>query len=633
MQSYDLLISAVLGPEFLIPDPGSIESALEDSGLVTPYLIFHTFASDPVSELFSLSNRAKKGPKLQTLSLGLGKVATALDMIDRARDKGKWLLLQNLHLCPSFLPGLEDSLDKMNPAATHRDFRLFLTSNPSHPLPISILQACIKISVEPATGVKISLLKNLNAIESHFTEANDLQKRLMFGLCFAHSVIHERTRYTGVGWSRPYDFTESDFLASASVILQFSEEAFGWELLRYSIIDLTYGGRLSEPQDLKLIEALLKPILSPDIKNSDFSMCEGQVVFPDKMDNFKAIYSLVEKMELADSPEIYGLHSNQAIKLETREGERVLGLLSHIRKSALLIDDMDLKKGNGSDSLDVDLVSKQNRGKILQKICSQILEKLPKRFDLAEVKEKYPVLYEESLNTVLQEEVMRYNRLLDRVHSTALSVFHAASGFSFMSLELEDISSDLLMGRVPQKWKQFSYPSAKSLAGYTENLLQRVNYLKNWINHGVPHIFWFPCMFYPQAYLTAVLQNHSRMFSVKMEELSFCHVVLDHEFNEKVEHGCVIDGVFIEAARWDGKICENVHKEFAAKMPKIHFLPQKEAQGLGKKYECPMYKTVLRIGTLGQESNFITHVCLDTDVETSHWVRRGVALIVEYDSV
>lgn len=633
MQAYELLISAVLGPEFLIPDPGTLESILDDSNFLTPYLIFHTFSSDPVSELFSLSNRIKKGSKLLTLSLGLGKIGTALDLIDRARDKGRWLLLQNLHLCQSFLPNLEDALDKMNASTTHRDFRLFITSHPLYPLPISILQACIKITMEPAAGVKISLLKNLNIIETHFSQAEDLQKRLMFGLCFAHTIIQERARYIGVGWSRPYDFTESDFLASASVILQFTELTFSWEMLRYSIIDLTYGGRLSEPQDLKLIEALLKPILSPDIKNLDFSVCEGQVVFPEKMENFKSIYSLVEKMDLTDSPTIYGLHSNQAIKLESREGERVLGLLSHIRKSALLIEDLESKKENGSDSLDVDLVSKQNRGKILQKICSTILEKLPSRFDLLMVKEKYPVLYEESLNTVLQEEVMRYNRLLDRVRSTTLSVFHAATGFSFMSLELEDISSDLLLGRVPQKWKQFSYPSAKTLAGYTENLLQRVNYIKLWIDQGTPQVFWFPAMFYPQAYLTAILQNHSRRFSIKMEELKFMHQVLDKDSDEKFDIGCVIEGIYIEAARWEGKIVENVFKEFAAKMPKIYFMPVQNLQKIEKKYECPMYKTVLRIGALGQEANFITHVYLDTDVESSHWVKRGVALIVEYDSV
>ena len=109
MQAYELIISAVLGPEYLIPDPGTLESIIDDSSFLTPYLIFHTFSSDPVSELYALSNRAKKGPKLLSLSLGLGKIGTALDLIDKARDKGKWLLLQNLHLCQSFLPNLEDA--------------------------------------------------------------------------------------------------------------------------------------------------------------------------------------------------------------------------------------------------------------------------------------------------------------------------------------------------------------------------------------------------------------------------------------------------------------------------------------------------------------------------------------------
>ena len=451
MQAYELLISVVLGNQFLEFDPATLETSFDESGPSTPFLIFHNFSSDPVSELFTLSTRLKKDAKIMTLSLGLGTIIPALDMIDRAKEKGKWLLLQNVHLCEGFLPKLEDEIDKLTSPGINRNFRLWLTSHPSGNLPISILQACIKVTMEPAAGIKISLLRNLNAVETHLATTDDLQKRLILGLCFAHSVIQERTRYTGVGWSRPYDFTESDFLASASIIASLSGTKFGWELLRFSIIDLTYGGRLSEPQDHALLHALLDSLLSPDIKNPDFSLYEGQVGFPEKMENFKSLYSAVEKMELIDSPEIYGLHSNQAIKLETREGERILGLLSHIRKSALLIDDLDEKKKSGSDSLDIDMVSKQNRGKILTKICLTIIEKVPSVFDLNSVKEKYPVMYEESLNTVLQEEVMRYNRLLERVHSTTSSVFHAASGYSFMSLELEEVSSDLLLGKVPQK--------------------------------------------------------------------------------------------------------------------------------------------------------------------------------------
>jgi dynein heavy chain, axonemal len=631
MQTYELLISTVLGPEFLLSDPDTLESSFEESTASTPFLILHNFSSDPVSELITLCSRLKKDPKIMTLSLGLGKTSAALEIIEKAKTKGKWLLLQNVHLCESFLPVLEDTIEELNAPGTSRNFRLWLTSHPSSNLPISILQSCIKVTMEPAAGIKISLLRNLNAAETYFSGADDIQKKLIFSLCFAHSVIQERTRYIGVGWSRPYDFTESDFLASVSVVLNINVDKFGWEMLRFCIIDLTYGGRLSEPQDLNLLHCLLKSILSPDIKNPDFSLYEGQAGIPEKMDNFKSIYAAVEKMELIDSPEIYGLHANQAIKLETREGERILGLLSHIRKSALLIDDLESKKESGSDVLEVDQVSKQNRGKVLAKICLTIIEKIPKSFDLNSVKLKYPVIYEESLNTVLQEEIMRYNRLLDRVHSTTSSVYHAASGNSFMSLELEDVASDLLMGKVPQKWKQFSYPSAKNLAGYTENLIQRLNYMNKWISEGIPEIFWFPGLFYPQSFLTAVLQNHSRRHEIKMEDLEFKTRVLDN--NETVEPGCILDGLILEAARWEGKLLENLYKEFYIKMPKIHAVPQKIAKVEEKVYKCPLYKTVLRVGTQGQESNFIMYVDLKTDIDPSHWAKRGVALVCEYDSI
>lgn len=37
-----------------------------------------------------------------------------------------------------------------------------------------------------------------------------------------------------------------------------------------------------------------------------------------------------------------------------------------------------------------------------------IVEKIPRPFSVQEVMEKYPVLYEESMNTVLIQEVIRY---------------------------------------------------------------------------------------------------------------------------------------------------------------------------------------------------------------------------------
>ena len=144
-------------------------------------------------------------------------------------------------------------------------------------------------------------------------------------------------------------------------------------------------------------------------------------------------------------------------------------------------------------------------------------------------------------------------------------------------------------------------------------------------------MFWFPGLYYPQSFLTALLQNYSRRHNIKIEDLEFHNEVLSN--NETINEGCVLDGLILEAARWEGKLEENVYKEFCVKMPKIHFLPAEISTPDLSCYKCPVYKTVLRVGAQGQESNFITHVYLKTDVEPSHWIKRGVALLCEYDFV
>lgn len=47
---------------------------------------------------------------------------------------------------------------------------------------------------------------------------------------------------------------------------------------------------------------------------------------------------------------------------------------------------------------------------VVEELAHDVLSKLPMDFDLEEVMRLYPVIYNESMNTVLRQELIRFNR-------------------------------------------------------------------------------------------------------------------------------------------------------------------------------------------------------------------------------
>lgn len=73
---------------------------------------------------------------------------------------------------------------------------------------------------------------------------------------------------------------------------------------------------------------------------------------------------------------------------------------------------------------------------IIKDKIKELVSKLPKPFDTDDAAKKHPVMYTESMNTVLQQELMRFNKLLKTVHSFLINVDKAIDGFVVMSQEL-----------------------------------------------------------------------------------------------------------------------------------------------------------------------------------------------------
>jgi dynein heavy chain len=150
-----------------------------------------------------------------------------------------------------------------------------------------------------------------------------------------------------------------------------------------------------------------------------------------------------------------------------------------------------------------------------------ILQDFPEEFDIAEAREKYKTTREESMNTVLTQELDRFNNLIKVVRSSLTNIKRASEGLIIFSFELEKAAQSLMIARVPQIWKKLSYPSLKPLPGYIKDLIQRIRFFETWLKEGKPKEYWLSGFYFAQGFLTGVLQNYSRKYVIAIDILEY----------------------------------------------------------------------------------------------------------------
>lgn len=94
--------------------------------------------------------------------------------------------------------------------------------------------------------------------------------------------------------------------------------------------------------------------------------------------------------------------------------------------------------------------------------------------------------------------------------------------------------NSLFDNQVPKIWADVGFLSMKPLASWTQDLVDRVNFLQKWIDNGTPDVFWISGFFFPQAFITGILQNFARKRVIAVDKISFEYRIIDDKTHSDI---------------------------------------------------------------------------------------------------
>ncbi|KAJ7569126.1 hypothetical protein O6H91_01G062100 [Diphasiastrum complanatum] len=620
-----------MGEKYVTPPVLDYKSIHRQSSAMTPIVFILSPGADPAFDVFNLGEEMgfKAGAKLKYMALGQGMGPKAQETLEAGAARGLWVMLQNCHLLPSWLKTLEKILEKLQ--KPHPDFRLWLTTEPTSTFPLGILQRSLKVVTEPPNGLKLNLRASYAKISEEMLVdcPHPAFRHQVYVVAFFHAIVQERRKYGRLGWNVAYDFNETDLRISLLLISTYLRKAWDnnddtipWGTLRYLIGEAMYGGRVSDSFDRRILSTYLDEYMGDFLfdKFHPFYFYKGNNsnIYKLPETGSKEVYTTyIDSLPIVQTPEVFGLHPNADISYYTNTTK------------SLWKDLVNLQSQEGERQLG------GKREELIKIVAADILAKLPKPFDLQVLKKKIGI--PNPVQVVLFQELQRWNKLVTSIDESLRKLKRALAGEIGMSKDLDELSSALFNGQLPNMWRKLTPQTEKMLAAWMVWFLRRYRQYMDWAENGEPKVMWLSGLHIPETYLAALLQTACRDRGWPLDKSTIYTQVTGYEdpaqILENPNHGCYVTGLYLEGAAWDLKrsvLKYQEAKQLVSELPILQLIPMEASKiKLQNTFRTPVYVTQARRNSMGV--GLIFEADIATTEHPSHWVLQGVSLCLNID--
>lgn len=307
----------------------------------------------------------------------------AKEMIEGGSIRGHWIMLNNCHLLVNWLKQMEIIIENIQ--KPDKNFRLWLTTEPTDGFPLGVLQKSLKVVTEPPDGLGANIRQIYSGLTQEVLESSERPefRSLVYVLSFFHATIQERKKFGKIGWNIKYDFNKSDFTISFELIALYMNKALAdgddelpWETLRYLIGEAMYGGRVTNDFDRRVMMCYLEEFCGDFIFDTNQQFYFSQAGHDYKVqahDTLEQYMDAIEEIPLFTNPGVFGLHANAEIIYFTNYAKE------------LWRNTLEMQTSDGGEA------GGMNKEDYITSVATDIQSKLPELFDTYNIKKKFEV--------------------------------------------------------------------------------------------------------------------------------------------------------------------------------------------------------------------------------------------------